>query len=86
MPRQALEAQLSQLREELAETETLDSKTRELLSEVADEIEQVLGEDTGDNASARERLETAAYKFEAEHPRFAAILGEISDTLAKLGI
>jgi len=86
MPKKALQTHLSQLREELAGTEEIDTATRQLLSKVAEDIEQVLDEEASNHASVRERLESAAYRFEAEYPRLAGILGDISDTLAKLGI
>jgi hypothetical protein len=35
---------------------------------------------------ARDQLQAAAVNFESEHPRIAGVLGNITDTLAKLGI
>jgi predicted RNA-binding protein Jag len=86
MPQQTLRQQLGRLRRELGETREIDDETRELLASVAREIEQTIEQRTGEEASVRTRLEEATYRFEAEHPDLARLLGEIGDTLAKLGI
>jgi len=86
MPKDSLKVHLEALRRELAEAESVDAETRTRLAEVADEIDEVLGESEPDYESLRERLEAATLEFEAEHPRFAGILRYITDTLAKLGI
>lgn len=86
MPKRALKSNLDALRKELAEAETLDAKTRDMLGEVAIDIEQVLAETASDYESVRERVKAATLEFEAEHPGFARILSEVTDALAKLGI
>jgi hypothetical protein len=86
MPRPSLKAHLDQLRRELADAEQLDHDTRALLVEVAEDIDQILEETAPNYDSLRERIEAAAVRFEAEHPRFSGILGDITDTLAKLGL
>jgi hypothetical protein len=86
MPKQSLKSQLDQLRDELADADSLDDDTRALLVEVADEIDQVLDETDPNYRSLRDRIEAATVRFEAEHPRLAGILGNITDTLAKIGI
>jgi len=86
MPKNSLTIHLDALRRELADTSALDAQTRELLIEVAEDIDEALGANEPDYASLRTRIETAALKFEAEHPRFAGILSHLTDTLAKLGI
>ena len=86
MPKRTLKSNLDELRKELAEAETLDAKTRDMLGEVATDIEQVLAETVSDYESVRERLKAATLEFEAEHPGFSRILSEVTDALAKLGI
>jgi len=86
MPIDKLRAQLQQLRRQLASPSRLDDETREILTGMADEIEEHLEASESDTASMRDRLEQAIYRFEADHPHIARILGEIGDTLAKLGI
>jgi hypothetical protein len=82
--RESLRQHLDELHAELTSTETLDPETRAMLEEVARDIEQVLEGGTDD--SVRGRVEGAAVRFEAEHPRFARLLSEVTDTLAKIGV
>ena len=87
MPKQTLETNLNQLRELLADPERLDNDdTRRQLAEVADTIEQVLGEASPNYQRAHASIEDAALSFEARHPAFSRILSEVTDALAKLGI
>jgi Cft2 family RNA processing exonuclease len=82
----ALRKQLERLLGELARAKTLDPDARDAVKDVVAEIERTLVETEPDVRSVRERVESTALGFEAEHPRLAAVLGEITDTLAKLGI
>ena len=87
MPREALRENLTKLHTELASVENLDEELHALLRSVAADIENVLGdEDAAATHSRRAQLEDVAVKFEADHPRLASILGELADTLSKLGI
>ena len=86
----ALKANLDQLHEALAAAQNLDAETREQLAEVAAQIERILAKTEAraevDHSAARDEVEATALRFEAEHPNFARILSDITDTLAKLGI
>lgn len=91
MPKKALRQQLTELHGALGSTQELDTELRVLLKEVSGDIEKLLGEDSADDdASAADQLQARirreAVDFEAEHPRLARILGDLADTLAKLGI
>jgi hypothetical protein len=86
VPRQALRQHLDQLRRELAAQEKLDGRTRDLLSQLASDVEDIAEDREEKLHSPRERLEAAATDFEAEHPTLARILREVGDTLAKLGV
>jgi len=87
MPKQALREQLKTLHTELASVENLDEELHALLRRVAADIEKVLGdEETVEAHSRRAQLEEIAVKFEADHPRLASVLGELADTVSKLGI
>jgi hypothetical protein len=86
MPKQTLKLKLARLREELAQPGSFDEETRRQLAEVADTIEKVLGTPEPDYEEAQEAVESIALEFEARHPRFARILSEVTDALAKLGI
>lgn len=86
MPKQTLKNNLKLLREQLDEPVGLDKETREQLSAVADEIENVLRETDPDFRQAHASVQDAALRFEARHPAFARILSDLTDALAKLGI
>ena len=86
MPRQALRKQLTELHGELASASELDPELRELLREVAGDIEKLLGEEPSTADQLQGRIRQATVDFEAEHPRLAHILGDLADTLTKLGI
>lgn len=86
MSKESLKRHLDALRRELAQERALDGDTRAMLAAVADDIDEALGEGDRDYDSLRERLQAATLRFEAEHPRFAGILADITDTLAKIGI
>ena len=84
MPREALRENLKKLHTELASVDNLDEELQTLLKQAADDIEQALGDEP--RASGRPQLDELALRFEADHPRLSSILGEIADTLSKLGI
>jgi len=87
MPKEALRENLTKLHTELAAVENLDEELHALLRSVAADIEEVLGDEAAvETHSRREQLEDVAVKFEADHPRLASLLGELADTLSKLGI
>jgi len=87
MSRESLQQHLHELRSELSVAERkLDDDLHALLRGVADDIENLLGEEPVAPHPGKERLEEIALKFEAEHPRLASILSDISDMVSKLGI
>lgn len=89
MPRRKLQELIASLHRELERTPELDDDGRRMLHELTDDIEAAVGREEaphGSRDSAVERVETAAVRIEAEHPRLAGILGEIVDTLGRLGI
>lgn len=91
MPKKALQQHLSELHDELATTDDLDPALRQQLRDVADDIETLLGEEAApDTATAGSQIQRsvqqATVDFEAEYPRLARILGDLADTLTKLGI
>ena len=91
MPDKALKQQLTELHAELASANNLDPALRRQLRDVADDIERLLAAETASEETStvgqlQTRVEEATVEFEADHPRFARILGDLADTLAKLGI
>ena len=86
MPKEDLKRQLDRLHDELASTTNLDDETRALLEHLARDIERTLEGQPDAPHSVRERIEGATLRFEAEHPRFARMLSEVTDALAKIGV
>lgn len=87
MHRKNLRETLKKLRLELDSTvNSLDGQLHAALEEVADDIETALGDEPVEVRSGKARLQEMAVKFETDHPRLANILGELTDTLSKMGI
>jgi hypothetical protein len=87
MHRKNLRETLEKLRLELDSTaNNLDEQLHAALKEVADDIETALGDEPVEVRPGKEQLQEMAVKFETEHPRLANILGELTDTLSKMGI
>lgn len=86
MPKRALLASLEELRNELSGAGDLDSETRKQLAELADTIDDTLDAPEPDYASVHTNVRELAIRFEAGHPRFARILADVTDALAKLGL
>ena len=85
MPTETLKTNLQKLRQELADPGSLDDETRRQLAEVAETIETLLDTESPDYQQAHENIQDTALRFEASHPAFSRMLGEITDALAKLG-
>lgn len=87
MDRTRLEQLLIELRSELADAGGMDPATQESLRQLADELDQLTGEEDQErDSSTRENLRELVVHFETEHPRLAAVLTRVVDTLAKMGI
>lgn len=91
MPRQQLKEALSALHEELESGHEIGAEDRQALLEAAQEIQQALAqEDTEGEAPEggplSRRVSALIEDFETSHPRFAEILGSVSEALANLGI
>jgi len=98
--RESLQALLARVHERLNEAGSVDSGSRELLSQVMGDIERALRQQGGRSqgnagagfamAAAAEahtpRLEALAVQFEADHPSLSALLNRLVDLLGKAGI
>lgn len=98
--RESLQTLLARVHERLKEAGSVDSGSRELLSQVMGDIERALqqGSQSPGNlessssavaAAAEEhtpRLEALAVQFEADHPSLSALLNRLVDLLGKAGI
>ena len=80
-----LKAKLSQLQSSLSQVDKLDDDSRELLAQVDQDIQRVLA--GGQDAEGlNERLEQQAVAFEERHPAMSALLKDMMEVLAKMGI
>jgi hypothetical protein len=81
---------VTDLRSELARPHDLDEPTRAALHELAQEVQAALDRPPGTEPlsvlALRRRLEDRVRELEASHPRLAATLGNIVDTLAFYGL
>ena len=87
MDKTRLQKLLTDLHRELSGATVVDAESRRLLDQVLSDIRELTGRAPGGVPdSATEQLQAAALRLEAEHPRLATALGQLGDTLAKLGI
>ena len=89
MNKDKLQQLINDLHQELKAADSADEDSKNLLRRAAAEIDEAVG--TGPvseerHRSFREQLERSAVDFEADHPRVAAVVENIIDTLGKIGI
>ncbi len=85
MSNEKLQQLLKELHRELGATRTLDQQSRALIEKVLQDVGRV-----GEDPDAPDGLEVhpreVVLRFESEHPRLAATVGQVADALGKLGI
>jgi hypothetical protein len=86
MPRERLRQLLDELRAELAGSGDLDDDARQALSTLSDDIDRRVSDEADAGPTPLGELRDAALRLESRHPRLAQLLGQIGDTLGKLGI
>jgi hypothetical protein len=90
MSEESLRELVTGLRSELTQPHNLDEPTRRALHELAQELEEALDRPAGTAPprvlALRARLADRVRELEASHPRLAATLGNIVDTLAFYGL
>lgn len=94
MEKEQLKQTLASLHAELARRGELDGDVRDLLRQLAGDIDDVL--DSGEprasalreteHSSLIDRLRDARSRFEETHPDLAMTLGRVADALSQLGI
>jgi len=82
LSKQRLSELLTELNRELHEAGDIDPETRELLSQLNDDIDRL----TGDTQTAVDRAKHLESQFAANHPVAERIAREFADLLAKMGI
>lgn len=83
MSKQRLSELLTELGAELHATGDVDEDTRELLSQLHDDIDRLTGETHSTTVDRAKNLES---RFAANHPVAERIAREFADLLAKMGI
>lgn len=91
MPRQQLKEALGALHRELESGGQIEAEDREALLQAAREIQEALSSaDTEtvpvEGGPLSRRITELVENFETSHPKFAEILGSVSESLANLGI
>ncbi len=90
MDKQRLLQTLAELRAEIAQTESVDPETAELLDSAVQDLKgelDKLGVKPAEEASpATSGLKDVLLKFESEHPQLSEAVGKVADALAALGI
>ena len=77
------------LHESLEGSGPIDPETRELLAQLDTDLHRLLAakeEVENEESGFQERLESLAADFDSQHPQLSAILRELGDALARVGI
>ena len=89
MDKQTLRVQLQELHAELQQVESLDVNEREMLQNLARDVQQILHREddrTQHYSSLGEQLRDVVAQVEASHPRVTILMRQVIDQLAYLGI
>jgi len=89
MDKQTLREQLQELHTELQQVETLDAGEREMLQNLAKDVQEVLGvkdDSTQHYGSLGDRLREVVAQVEASHPRATMLMRQVIDELSYMGI
>ena len=89
MDKQTLRGRLEELHAELQQVESVDVNERELLQNLASDVQEVLRreDDRPQHYSGLgARLKEAVAQLEASHPRATLLMREVIDQLAFMGI
>ena len=90
MEKKQLQGSLQELHTTLQQTQQVDGETRDLLQNLATDIQRMLDQDEAPKQdevhSLSSDLKDLLLKFESEHPQLTGVLGKIADSLANLGI
>jgi ABC-type transporter Mla subunit MlaD len=90
MDKQRLLQTLADLRAEVAQAESVDAETAELLESAMRDLQSELDrrgvKQAADIEPASTGLKDALLKFESEHPQLSVAVGKVADALAAMGI
>lgn len=89
MDKQLLRKQLQDLHAELQQVESLDVNEREMLQNLARDVQETLrreGDPTQHYSGLGDQLREVVAQVEASHPRVTLLIRQVIDQLAYLGI
>ena len=89
MDKQTLRGQLQELHAELQQVESLDVNEREMLQNLAKEVQEILRREddrTQHYSSLGDQLREVVAQVEASNPRVTMLMRQVIDQLAYLGI
>jgi len=86
MANQKLRELLEQLHKELENTQSVDEKGREMLSQLNADIQQFLDPTQENPPTLLGRLQNAIDHFQVDHPAITAALSQVLNTLNNAGI
>jgi chromosome segregation ATPase len=84
-----IKSSIRTLHQRLEDAGPLDSETRELLAQLDADLHRLLAAKADvriEEDGLQERLESIAADFDSRHPQLSAILRELGDALARVGI
>jgi hypothetical protein len=83
-----LDESLNRLRSEIAALDIGDEEARRRLEKLVHDIEQTIANPQRAEAdgSLGDRLKASVLRFEASHPRLAAVMNEVTEQLVNMGI
>lgn len=89
MDKQTLRGQLEELHAELQQVESLDANEREMLQNLARDVQEALrreDDSTQHYSSLGDQLREVIAQVEASHPQTTLLMRQVIDQLAYLGI
>ena len=88
MDKNRLRELLADLHRELTGAGPVDAETRLLLDQVLEDLRRLTGEQPAGTLAdgTTSQLREAALRLESAHPQLANVIGQLTDTLSKLGI
>ena len=90
MDAQHLHTRLQRLHNELSQIESVDDHERRALQQLMADIQEILEREEGHAiqkyGQLSERLRDNIAQLEASHPTVTLLMGQVIDTLAKMGI
>jgi len=90
MEKSELRQTLERVHAELADAQSVDDETRQLLTRLTDDIRRLSEQDGGATAESVDPLagqvQDLVLQFESDHPKLTTALNQVAGALADLGI